>query len=66
MMCTDIEREANEDMPRLEGIVSREESQDLARSLERTEAITIHKVPSKCADELLSRAFGRFTSSTFG
>lgn len=37
---THIEHEANEDMPRLEKILSREESQELARSFERTKMIT--------------------------
>ncbi|KAL9021815.1 MAG: hypothetical protein Q9180_008589 [Flavoplaca navasiana] len=35
-----IKHESEEDMPRLEGKLSREESQDLARSFERTKMIT--------------------------
>lgn len=34
-----IEHEKNEDMPRLEGLLSREESQELARQFQRTKAI---------------------------
>lgn len=34
-----IEHEKNEDMPRLESILSREESQELARQFQRTKAI---------------------------
>ena len=35
-----VEHEKNEDMPRLEGILSREESEALARSFQRTKNIT--------------------------
>ena len=35
-----IEHEKNEDMPKLEKIISREESQKLARSFERTKMFT--------------------------
>lgn len=35
-----IKHESEEDMPRLEGKLSKEESQDLARSFERTKMIT--------------------------
>lgn len=34
-----IEHEKNEDMPRLEGLLSREESQELARQFQRTKNI---------------------------
>ena len=37
---THIEHESNEDMPRLEKLLSREESQRLARSFERTKMFT--------------------------
>ena len=37
---THIEHESNEDMPRLEKILSREESQALAKSFERTKMFT--------------------------
>ncbi len=37
---THIEHEKNEDMPRLEKVLSKEESQALARSFERTKMIT--------------------------
>lgn len=35
-----IDHESNEDMPRLEGLLSREDSQQLAKSFERTKLIT--------------------------
>lgn len=35
-----IEHEKNEDMPRLEGLLSRAESEDLARQFQRTKLIT--------------------------
>lgn len=46
-----IEHEKNEDMPRLEGIISREESQRLAKQFQQTKAICPTSVHPSAPEE---------------